>query len=61
MADYTDYRLTDWLPTNRKEAELRGWDELDVVLFSADFVQAYRIFSSLPSCTASIPQILESG
>lgn len=29
-------RLTDWLPTTRKEAELRGWDEMDVVLFSGD-------------------------
>ena len=29
-------RLTDWLPTTRKEMQLRGWDEADVVLFSAD-------------------------
>lgn len=31
-----DYRLTDWLPTTKKEVELRGWDELDVILFSGD-------------------------
>lgn len=30
------YRLTDWLPTTKKEMELRGWDELDVILFSGD-------------------------
>ena len=29
-------RLTDWLPITRKEMQLRGWDEADVVLFSAD-------------------------
>ena len=32
----SDHKLTDWLPTTRKEAKLRGWDELDVVLFSGD-------------------------
>ena len=31
-----DYRLTDFLPTTKKELELRGWDEVDVILFSAD-------------------------
>ena len=31
-----EFRLTDWLPTTKKEVELRGWDELDVILFSAD-------------------------
>ena len=29
-------RVTDWLPTTRKEADLRGWSELDVVIFSGD-------------------------
>lgn len=29
-------RLTDFLPTTKKECELRGWDELDIILFSAD-------------------------
>lgn len=31
-----EYRLTDWLPTTRKELELRGWDYVDVILFSGD-------------------------
>ncbi|MBR5193588.1 MAG: YgiQ family radical SAM protein [Bacteroidaceae bacterium] len=31
-----EYKLTDWLPTTKKEMELRGWDELDVILFSGD-------------------------
>ena len=31
-----EYRLTDWLPTTKKEMELRSWDELDVILFSGD-------------------------
>lgn len=30
------YQLTDWLPTTKKEMELRGWDTLDVILFSGD-------------------------
>ena len=31
-----EYRLTDFLPTTKKELELRGWDYLDVILFSGD-------------------------
>jgi len=31
-----EYRLTDFLPTTKKEMELRGWDEVDIILFSAD-------------------------
>lgn len=31
-----EHQLTDWLPTTKKEAELRGWDKLDVILFSGD-------------------------
>jgi len=31
-----EHQLTDWLPTTKKELEIRGWDELDVVLFSGD-------------------------
>ena len=30
------YRLTDFLPTTKKELELRDWEEVDVILFSAD-------------------------
>lgn len=31
-----DYRLTDFLPTTKKELELRGWDYVDIILFSGD-------------------------
>ena len=31
-----EHQPTDWLPTTKKEAELRGWDKLDVILFSGD-------------------------
>lgn len=31
-----DYQLTDFLPTTKKECKLRGWEELDVILFSGD-------------------------
>lgn len=30
------FKLTDFIPTTKKECELRGWDELDVILFSGD-------------------------
>lgn len=31
-----EYKLTDWLPTTKKEIEIRGWNEVDVILFSGD-------------------------
>ena len=31
-----ELKLTDWLPTTKKEMELRGWEELDVIFFSGD-------------------------
>jgi uncharacterized radical SAM protein YgiQ len=31
-----EYRLTDFLPTTKKELELRGWDDVDIILFSGD-------------------------
>lgn len=31
-----EYRLSDFLPTTKKEVEMRGWDQLDIILFSAD-------------------------
>lgn len=31
-----ELKLSDWLPTTKKEMEIRGWDEVDVVLFSGD-------------------------
>lgn len=30
------HQLTDWLPTTKKEMELRGWERADVILFSGD-------------------------
>lgn len=30
------YQLTDFLPTTKKELDLRGWSEVDVILFSGD-------------------------
>ncbi len=32
----TDYKVTDWLPTTLDEVKNRGWEELDVILFSGD-------------------------
>lgn len=32
----TNYTLNNWLPTTKKEVELRGWDQLDVILFTGD-------------------------
>ena len=34
--DYRSLQLTDWLPTTKKEMEIRGWDYVDVILFSGD-------------------------
>ncbi|MBQ2126065.1 MAG: YgiQ family radical SAM protein, partial [Bacteroidaceae bacterium] len=43
-------RITDWLPTTRKEAELRGWDELDVVMFSGDAYVDHPSFGAAVIC-----------
>lgn len=34
--DYNNLRPTAWLPTSVKEMKARGWDSVDVVLFSGD-------------------------
>lgn len=31
-----DYKITDWLPTTLKEIKQKGWNELDVILFTGD-------------------------
>ncbi|MCL1865665.1 MAG: YgiQ family radical SAM protein [Spirochaetes bacterium] len=49
------YKLTDWLPTTKKEALLRGWDDLDVVLFTGDAYIDHPSFGS-----AVIGRIIES-
>ena len=36
MKNDANFKLTDFLPTTKKECELRGWDELDIILFSGD-------------------------
>lgn len=36
MEQKKEYKLTDFLPTTKKELQLRGWDDVDVILFSAD-------------------------
>lgn len=48
-------QLTDWLPTTKKEAQLRGWDDLDVVLLSGDAYVDHPSFGC-----AVIGRLLES-
>ena len=36
MAATGGKKLSDWLPTTKKEMALRGWEEVDVILFSGD-------------------------
>lgn len=50
-----EYRLTDWLPTTKKEVEIRGWEELDVILFSGDAYIDHPSFGA-----AVIGRILEN-
>lgn len=58
-------QLTDWLPTTKKEVELRKWEQLDVIIFSGDayvdhpsFGMAVigRLLESLGLKVAIIPQ-----
>ena len=51
-----EYRLTDFLPTTKKEVELRGWDELDVILFSGDAYVDHPSFGA-----AVIGRVLEAN
>ncbi len=48
-------KLSDWLPTTNKEVKLRGWEELDVILFSGDAYVDHPSFGP-----AVIGRILES-
>ena len=50
------FKLTDFLPTTKKECELRGWDELDVILFSGDAYVDHPSFGS-----AILGRILEAN
>lgn len=50
-----EWKLTDWLPTTKKEVELKGWNELDVILFSGDAYVDHPSFGA-----AVIGRILEA-
>ena len=52
---YKEHRLSDWLPTNKREAKIRGWDTLDVILFSGDAYIDHPSFGP-----AVVGRILES-
>ncbi len=47
--------ITDWLPITREEVEMRGWEELDVILISGDAYVDHPAFG-----TAVIARIIES-
>jgi len=49
------YQLTDFLPTTKKELELRKWDEVDVILFTGDAYVDHPAFGA-----AVIGRIIES-
>ena len=48
-------RLSDFLPTTKKECELRGWEQLDVILFSGDAYVDHPSFGA-----AVIGRVLEA-
>ncbi|MEP5340930.1 MAG: YgiQ family radical SAM protein [Algibacter sp.] len=50
-----DLKLSDWLPTTNKEVKIRGWEALDVILFSGDAYVDHPSFGP-----AVIGRILES-
>lgn len=50
-----EYKLSDFLPTTKKETELRGWDQLDVILFSGDAYVDHPSFGA-----AVIGRVLEA-
>lgn len=47
--------LTDWLPITKKEVDLRGWDDIDVILVSGDAYVDHPSYG-----TAVIGRIMES-
>ncbi|MFC2104609.1 YgiQ family radical SAM protein [Bacteroidota bacterium] len=49
------FSLNDWLPTTKKEVAAKGWDELDVILFSGDAYVDHPSFGP-----AVIGRVLES-
>jgi len=53
--DYAGYKITDWLPTSRKEMDRRGWEQADVILFSGDAYVDHPSFGA-----AVIGRVLEA-
>ena len=51
-----EYKLTDFLPTTKKELDLRGWTEVDVILFSGDAYVDHPSFGA-----AVIGRVLEAA
>lgn len=49
------HKLQDWLPTTKKELEIRGWDYLDVIIFSGDAYVDHPSFGA-----AVIGRVLEA-
>ncbi len=47
--------MNNWLPTTRKEVEMRGWDQLDVIIISGDAYVDHPAFGH-----AVIGRIIES-
>jgi uncharacterized radical SAM protein YgiQ len=50
-----ELQLSDWLPTTNKEVKIRGWEYLDVILFSGDAYVDHPTFGP-----AVIGRLLES-
>ncbi|WP_179351227.1 YgiQ family radical SAM protein [Winogradskyella vidalii] len=50
-----ELQLSDWLPTTNKEVKIRGWEALDVILFSGDAYVDHPTFGP-----AVIGRMLES-
>lgn len=55
MISSSTYRLSDWLPTNKREVKIRGWEDLDVILFTGDAYIDHPAFGS-----AVVGRIIES-
>lgn len=52
---YQKYDINQWLPTTAKEVEARGWDSLDVILFTGDAYVDHPSFGA-----AVIGRVLEA-
>lgn len=52
---YQKYDINQWLPTTKKEVESRGWDSIDVILFTGDAYVDHPSFGA-----AVIGRVLEA-